>query len=383
MKIIRIYLLIAIITLSYSSNYVYGQGDDCGTVTNCPNKEYPFTVCDEDDPTHPGEWEYYCSTTPHDNSPPLNPYFVFLPICYDIDESIEQIPSEIEMTGTSVIKVFDRDEAIESLNEAGDIWNCLCGEEDRACQCSIRVRFTSNPREYNDPRLDARTTLGFTRMSYFPFFCQGACQNMEVVLNNTSAFRDMRSGYPQNSFINEQIIEDYQPADIFSDLGTDNNTYNFLHVIVHELGHVLGLDHYDEHPCGGDPSSGLMNSTLPENISYAGLSIDDICMFKKIYCPDLVPVEERIIKEDTDVYNYPNPIEDVTRLTFTVPQKGANVKIIVYNQLGRKVSVPVERFYTGGNYDEQIDLSGLSSGLYYYTVQIDNKTKTGKMVVSK
>ncbi len=53
-------------------------------------------------------------------------------------------------------------------------------------------------------------------------------------------------------------------------------------------------------------SDGVMGSKISINKPSYGLSNDDKCAFIKLHCPNLVSVEENIIKEEiTD--KYPNP----------------------------------------------------------------------------
>jgi hypothetical protein len=87
--------------------------------------------------------------------------------------------------------------------------------------------------------------------------------------------------------------------------------------------------------------------------------------------------------------NYPNPFNPITTIKFDLP-KNSYVKLIVYDLLGREVSLLVNEELKASSYAVDFDASALSSGVYFYRlITIDNYGKTSsfvdtkKMVVSK
>ena len=80
--------------------------------------------------------------------------------------------------------------------------------------------------------------------------------------------------------------------------------------------------------------------------------------------------------------NYPNPFNNVTNINMELPQSG-NIKIVVFNALGEVVSEITEHSPTAGYKSIQINGSGLSSGVYFYTVLFRGETKLGKFVMLK
>jgi len=60
------------------------------------------------------------------------------------------------------------------------------------------------------------------------------------------------------------------------------------------------------------------------------------------------------------------------------------VNLIVYDPLGRKVAVLVNEVKQAGNHKINFDtsvLSGLSSGIYFYTIRSAGYTATKKMIL--
>ena len=80
--------------------------------------------------------------------------------------------------------------------------------------------------------------------------------------------------------------------------------------------------------------------------------------------------------------NYPNPFNPSTTIKYSVPVSG-NVSIKVYNSIGVEVMTVVNGNHVAGNYVENVDLSGLSSGIYFYTLTSGDFKDTKKMMLVK
>jgi hypothetical protein len=80
--------------------------------------------------------------------------------------------------------------------------------------------------------------------------------------------------------------------------------------------------------------------------------------------------------------NYPNPFNPTTKIKFGIP-KSANVKLTVYDVLGRQVRVLVNQFKQANTYEVDFDGSNLPSGVYFYKLVTDDFTSTKKMLMVK
>jgi endoglucanase Acf2 len=80
--------------------------------------------------------------------------------------------------------------------------------------------------------------------------------------------------------------------------------------------------------------------------------------------------------------NYPNPFNPTTTFTYSLPT-GANVAVEVFNSLGQKVAVLLDEYRSAGQHQVTFDASGLSSGIYIYTIKANGIVKTGKMTLLK
>jgi len=80
------------------------------------------------------------------------------------------------------------------------------------------------------------------------------------------------------------------------------------------------------------------------------------------------------IKEFELFQNYPNPFNPVTKINYELQEAG-NVKIIIYDILGRELQTLVNEFKLPGKYMVEFNGSQLSSGVYFYRIQIKGKNE--------
>lgn len=80
--------------------------------------------------------------------------------------------------------------------------------------------------------------------------------------------------------------------------------------------------------------------------------------------------------------NYPNPFNPTTTIEFTVP-KTADVKIAVYDILGRELSVLTNANYRPGVHTVVFDAGKYPSGVYVYRMYVGDSVVSRRMVIAK
>jgi hypothetical protein len=78
--------------------------------------------------------------------------------------------------------------------------------------------------------------------------------------------------------------------------------------------------------------------------------------------------------------NYPNPFNPATEVGFQLPAAG-QVKLAVYDLLGREVATLVNERKEPGRYSVRFDAGGLSSGAYFYRLEAGGKVAVKKLVL--
>jgi len=104
---------------------------------------------------------------------------------------------------------------------------------------------------------------------------------------------------------------------------------------------------------------------------------------------DNVPEEYKLFQ------NYPNPFNPTTKIKFDIPsdvrRETSNVKLVVYDILGREVATLVNQPLQPGTYEVDFDGTNYPSGVYFYRITAGNPstssgqsfTETKKMVLLK
>ncbi len=85
---------------------------------------------------------------------------------------------------------------------------------------------------------------------------------------------------------------------------------------------------------------------------------------------------------DLIAQNYPNPFNPTTKIEYAVTET-QDVKIEVFDSIGRKVATLVNNQMPAGFYSVDFDGSGLASGVYIYRIVTDNTVSSKKMVLIK
>ena len=80
--------------------------------------------------------------------------------------------------------------------------------------------------------------------------------------------------------------------------------------------------------------------------------------------------------------NYPNPFNPTTKIRFSVPQR-SQIKLKVFDVLGRNVSVLADGVYESGKYEVEFNASSLPSGVYFYNLTNGSNSITKKMLLIK
>lgn len=117
---------------------------------------------------------------------------------------------------------------------------------------------------------------------------------------------------------------------------------------------------------GGDNLEDLQTSAIAAESKY-----------NFILNPVIAPADGFVLKQ-----NYPNPANDHTVIEFSIP-KEALTTISLYNILGKRVKSIFTQNLREGSYRLNVDLSDLKSGVYFYRMNHDNRTRSMKMLVVK
>ena len=92
--------------------------------------------------------------------------------------------------------------------------------------------------------------------------------------------------------------------------------------------------------------------------------------------------------------NFPNPFNPCTTIKYSLPVRQAgiptdmrykyqDVRLIIYDVLGREITTLVDKKQKPGNYEVEWDASGFASGIYLYQIKADKFVETKKLLLLK
>ena len=79
---------------------------------------------------------------------------------------------------------------------------------------------------------------------------------------------------------------------------------------------------------------------------------------------------------------YPNPFNSGTRIGFTLDRPG-NVKLSIYDLTGRKTAELIDEWMPTGRHSAILSGNDLSAGVYFYKLEVGDRTSVRRMVLLK
>lgn len=172
-------------------------------------------------------------------------------------------------------------------------------------------------------------------------------------------------------------------AKMFDYRGTQTTTDSLINILQTKTNHASHLDslstafqeaNYNLLSIQGEGSHGIHNTRLVQK-----LLRDAIARFT----PTSVLNESGQTPVSYELsQNYPNPFNPTTNIKFSLPKSG-NVKVTVYDALGKVVVTLTNNFYNAGNYNIVWNATAYASGIYFYRIEAGNFNMVKKMVLIK
>jgi len=201
--------------------------------------------------------------------------------------------------------------------------------------------------------------------------CMSATEDGHIIINS---FRLTRSSDFGNTW--QSIGNPFQ------------STRNFIFDKRNNFYCTLGDEIYKSTNYGTDFE--LFNDNLPGNNICIGLDTDNYLYVgtdgNSVYKTNspLTNLSNETIKETGfSLYqNFPNPFNPSTEIKFEISKK-AQVKISVFDILGKEISKLVNKEFNQGTYTIEFKGDNLASGIYFYKIEVNEFTQMKKMILMK
>lgn len=147
---------------------------------------------------------------------------------------------------------------------------------------------------------------------------------------------------------------------------------------VSKTGNALNIFHITYSLSGYPGSRSFTNTNTPKGKVYQ--------IYRK-FCPiicglGITTISTEIPNSYLLEQNYPNPFNPKTIIRFDI-LKASDVKITVFDIIGREVTRLVQQKLNAGKYSVDFDAANLVSGIYFYSILADDFVQTKKMILVK
>lgn len=135
-----------------------------------------------------------------------------------------------------------------------------------------------------------------------------------------------------------------------------------------------------------DVSSGLVRSKSILSLAVAGTDLYAGTFGNSVWKRPLSQMPKRSVAVQTPTFhleqNYPNPFNPSTTITYSIPENGV-VTLRVYDRIGRMVAELENGMKESGTHSTLFDARELSSGIYFYRLEMNGQIRTGTMTLMK
>ncbi len=146
-----------------------------------------------------------------------------------------------------------------------------------------------------------------------------------------------------------------------------------------ENGEIQVLDMLSYHRQASDVSKGR----LPDgSLTWEFFNTPTPGEENKVTPIDFTPVDEPLNDGYSLGENYPNPFRNTTTINYRIPRRD-NVRIAVYNHLGRLVKVLVNETQPAGQHEIQWHAEDLSPGVYFYKMTCGSYSEAKRALIVK
>ncbi len=319
-----------------------------------------------------GDWPLVSITNPIDNSEfPDSADILIEAEAYDADGSVVLV----EFFASDTLKIGERDTIPYSLTwmnvpNGSYILTAIATDDSGNQRISNQVRIQVGAPQFVNMEAENAVIQGADiSVMNNPLASNGAFVRMET---NIGSITWTLSNIPEAG--NYTIKFGYR-------LWADRPKSQFINVNGERAAELVfngSLNLWLENPLAVDLNAG--SNTIQMELSWGWMDLDYLAV------PTGIATSINEIPEIPFSYslfqNYPNPFNPETNIRYSI-LKTENVKLSVYDILGRRISVLIDEKQNPGIYTAPFKAYGLPSGVYFYRLETENFIQTKSMVLLK
>ncbi|MEM6647702.1 MAG: T9SS type A sorting domain-containing protein [Bacteroidota bacterium] len=193
-------------------------------------------------------------------------------------------------------------------------------------------------------------------------------------------------------------VTDAVKADVVATFSSTNDLING-DALLGGIGRDLGTAELDPRPMGGTAARNSSDFSFDElddwfaSVSFRGAfgddnwargwtALSDLGYFGDFVTTDVERVDDELPTSISLKQNYPNPFNPTTMIEFEL-DRAQDVRLAIYDVMGREVAVLVEGTQAAGTYRTQFDARNLASGTYFYSLRTPQGTISKTMLLMK
>jgi len=127
------------------------------------------------------------------------------------------------------------------------------------------------------------------------------------------------------------------------------------------------------------PGSNLIDAGVDIGFYFLG-NAPELGAIEVNYATDVRNIEGSKPEKISLFHNYPNPFNPMTNIIYEAPNS-SNVEITIYDSIGRKIKTLVNEMRNSGTYEVRFEGSNLTSGIYFYRLQMNGNSIIKKMIL--
>jgi hypothetical protein len=135
----------------------------------------------------------------------------------------------------------------------------------------------------------------------------------------------------------------------------------------------------------------ISNATIDASNSSVNFSLNAVSNFIILTSNLVTAINNEANNQIDNKYelyqNYPNPFNPTTTIKYSIPSneksETSNVKLIVYDVLGKVVVTLVNEKQNSGNHEVVFEANNFPSGIYFYELKIGSYLDVRKMILLK